>query len=449
MSLLDDVVGTFQRWLYLPKPEALIAVLGTVAANRLPGDPVWLMVVGPPGGGKSEILGSLDGLRDIRGVGTVTERALLSGTAKKEVDKDSKGGLLREIGAFGIIVCKDFGSLLSMQRDERNKTMAALREIYDGKWTRDVGVDGGRKLHWQGKVGLIAGVTPTIDQHHAVMGAMGERFILLRLPADDPMAQADKALSHAGQETQMRAELQDAVSEMFSGTNGVAPVKLNAGERERLKSLATLVARCRSAVERDSHTREIELVPGSESPTRLIVALDRLLGGLRSIRVEEDQAWSIVTQVALDSMPRLRRDVLEILFLKAGDETETGEVAEAVRYPTTTTRRALEDLTAHHVVQRCRHGQGNSDGWTLTVWAHKRLENARLRWTPERSREVGRAPEGAASDPPTLLSSPPTRVPTYLSETVEPSENGHREGVVLPFTGSEPELPFVGEEPPE
>lgn len=439
-SPIDAVVQTFQKWLYLPKPEALLAVLGTVAANRLPGDPVWLMVVGPPGGGKSEILQSLNGLADIRGVGTITERALLSGTAKKEVDKESKGGLLREIGAFGIIVCKDFGSLLSMQRDERQKTMAALREIYDGSWVRDVGVDGGRKLYWQGKVGMIAGVTPTIDQHHAVMGAMGERFVMLRLPKADPMRQADKALDHAGHEDEMREELRDAVATFFKYQDGGHPKPLAQDERDRLKSLVTLVVRCRSAVERDSHHREIDLIPEPEAPTRLIVALSRLLLGLRAMGIGRQESWDIVTGVALDSMPQLRRLVTEILFLKAGDSLETGEIAEAVRYPTKTAHRALEDLTAHYVVERERMGQGRSDEWRLSVWAHKRLETAKCNFRDQPTREVGHPEESPA---PVSLSTH-TPVPTYSTGELDLASTLPAEAST---NGSHAD--FEGEEPPE
>ena len=48
---LGETVAVFRRWLYLPDPTALYAVLGAVAANRLAGDPVWLLLVGPPGSG--------------------------------------------------------------------------------------------------------------------------------------------------------------------------------------------------------------------------------------------------------------------------------------------------------------------------------------------------------------------------------------------------------------
>src|SRR5437870_3226215 len=79
---VDDVVEAFSRWLYLPDTDPLLAVLATVAANKLEGDPVWLLLVGPPGSGKSELLTPLAHLPDVHPTATLTEAALLSGTPK-------------------------------------------------------------------------------------------------------------------------------------------------------------------------------------------------------------------------------------------------------------------------------------------------------------------------------------------------------------------------------
>jgi hypothetical protein len=363
---LGEVVWTFERRLYLPDASPLLAILGTIAANLLPGDPVWLLIVAPPGSGKSELLQATGRLEHVHPVATLTEAALLSGTAKRDRAAQAKGGLLKQIGEFGIILAKDFGSVLNMNRDARAAVLAALREVYDGSWTRHVGTDGGQTLSWSGKVGLIAGCTPTIDRHHAVMGAMGERFVLFRPIEVDGSEQARRALAHAGHEREMRDELAAAVAGLFED-DLPEPRQLTEEERERLVALSSLVVRCRSAVERDSYSREVELVPGSEAPTRLIVVLDRLLAGLDVIGVERELAWSVVAKAALDSMPALRRAVLDQLYA-SGEPLSTPKVAEAVRHPTQTTRRALEDLTAHGIAVRVSRGDGGraADTWALT-----------------------------------------------------------------------------------
>jgi len=372
LPTLAECVTTFRRWLHMPDPGALLVTLATVAANRAAGDPVWLLVVGPPGGGKTETLAPLAILPDVHPAATLTEAALLSGTPKREVANGSKGGLLREIGDFGIIVLKDFGSVLSMNRDTRAAVLAALREVYDGSWTRHVGTDGGRTLAWTGKVGLIAGCTPAIDSHHAVIGSMGERFVIYRLPQTDADAQVRRALAHVGHEAEMRLELGQAIRTVLAAVDSA---RLTAPATEttvdRLVGLATLAVRCRSAVERDSYSREVVLVPEAEAPARMALVLLRLLNALRAIGLNLADAWPLVTKCALDSMPALRRTLLDALMCRP-DPASTSELAETIGYPTSTSRRGLEDLAAHGIVDRQTQGAGHADLWRVSAWTRDR-----------------------------------------------------------------------------
>ena len=143
---------------------------------------------------------------------------------------------------------------------------------------------------------------------------------------------------------------------------------ISAQEQARLVGISMLAVRLRSAVERDSHNREIELIPEPEAPGRLALTLRRLLGGMAVIGVEHVDCWDVLSKVAFDSAPSLRWKAFKVLADDGGELTTTA-VATRVQYPTKTTRRALEDLTAHGLVIRRASGQGKADAWGLSEWA--------------------------------------------------------------------------------
>jgi hypothetical protein len=362
---LTDLLAVFQYWLHHEDTGAIEVALGAYAANRLPGDPVWLMLVGPPSGGKGEILNSLVNLPSVHTAGTLTESALLSGVGKKHRAHDAQGGLLKEMGEFGILLLKDFTSALSMPRETRACMLAALREIYDGAWTRRLGVDGGRRLHWSGKMGLIAGVTEALDSHHGVMADMGPRFVLYRLPSIDAEEQARRALAYSGYEETMREQLRVVVRDFFDELNdalgSAAPQVLDEQETAWLVPLAVFATRCRSAVERHPHTREILLVPQPEAPARLTRCAAQLLAGLAVIRVQPQRRCVLVRKCLLDCIPPVRRRAIDYLA-HARDEAATSEIARHVGLPEQTLRAALEDLACHGVVAQ---GSDRKKTWKI------------------------------------------------------------------------------------
>ena len=250
-----------------------------------------------------------------------------------------------------------------MNRDQRAQLLTALREIFDGSWTRHVGADGGRTLAWSGKLGLVAGCTAAIDSYHGVMSVMGERFILYRLPTIDPAKQAERALDNTGKVRAMRAELAAVVRRLFAGldvSKGLPP--LDEGETAKLIALSSLVASARSAVERNPYgAREIDLVLDTEAPARLAQTLRRLYAGMLAIGLDPETAWPLVAKTGLDCIPKIRRAAFDIL-LAAPDWMPTAEIAVKAHHPTTTTRRALEDLHAHGVVVRQLGAKGKGDG---------------------------------------------------------------------------------------
>lgn len=98
--------------------------------------------------------------------------------------------------------------------------LAALREVYDGHWYRDVGADGGHTIEWHGRIAVIGAVTTAWDSHQAVIASMGDRFVLIRIDSTQHrQAAGRKAIANTGEESQMRAELARAVAGVLAGMN--------------------------------------------------------------------------------------------------------------------------------------------------------------------------------------------------------------------------------------
>jgi len=377
----DEAEQVYAKWLHDPDPVPTRLVLATYAANMdLDGDPVWMMEVGGSGIGKTERITPLASMPHVVMASTLTgEAALLSASPKRERAKNATGGVLRQIGDHGVLVVKDFTSVLSMSRDQRSQVVAAMREIYDGRWDRYYGTDGGQVLTWEGKCGFIAGCTTAIDSAHSVLDAMGTRFLFVRLPDADPARIGRSALAHTGREREMRAELAEVTTGLLHNLG--QPHELHAGVSEWLLPLAAMASQARSPVMRD-YQGEIELVGDAEAPTRIIKQLGQLWRACGMLGLDEAHSWAAVRRAGLDSIPKLRRAVINYLARCQWDEAgrfvgspppqPTTVVSSAVKHPSRTVRRTLEDLAAHGLVERYDEVRGDTRvtyRWALSAQA--------------------------------------------------------------------------------
>jgi hypothetical protein len=281
----------------------------------------------------------------------------------------ARGGLLREIGPSGVIILKDFTSTLSMPSKARNALLAALREIYDGCWVRRIGTDGGTTLEWKGKVGIVGGCTPAIDNHHGLMNAMGQRFLFYRMQVVEDTKLAMAALKQTANEDEMHEEMATAVRELIDSIS-LTPREVSDDCKQRIVSLSILAARCRSSVERDNRNREISMIPQSEAPGRLVKQIDLLFKAVLALGATVEHAHLLVQCIALDSIPPVRRLVFDVLR-SANKELTTAYIAGKIQYPEQTTRRALEDLEAHGVLGKSASGSANAYYWTLSDLVEK------------------------------------------------------------------------------
>jgi hypothetical protein len=266
------------------------------------------------------------------------------------------------------MLMKDFTSVLAQNKDTRAEALAALREVYDGRWDRPVGSDGGRLLTWIGKAGLVGGVTPALDRYAQVTAALGDRFVLLRMPDADVDEFGKASLSHDDEHT-MRDELSAALCGLVEHADvSIVDRPLTDDERDQLIRLAAYTARARTAVDRDGYRREILYRPQVEGPGRLVKAYRRLLGGLEAIGCDTTTAWTVIARMAADSVPTMRTDIIREL-LRRDEPARTAEIATALDVVKDTAQLHLEDLSLLKVAEYTRGDDDRSPYmWSATDW---------------------------------------------------------------------------------
>src|SRR5688572_20797030 len=246
---LEDAHAVVRKWFGDEYDlDAFDATLATAAAERLDGDPLWLLIVSGSGAAKTETVQSLAGAGALVTSTITSEGALLSGTPAREKSSAATGGLLRRIGRSGVLVVKDVTSILSMERNTRAGLLAALREVHDQRWERNVGTDGGRTLTWTGRIAIVGAVTTAWDRAHDVIASMGDRFVILRMDSRVGRQSAGhRAITNTGLETEMRAELAAAAGAVISGIGDAPPPEpLPDYKHARLLAAADVVTLCRT-----------------------------------------------------------------------------------------------------------------------------------------------------------------------------------------------------------
>lgn len=360
---IDAAHKVFHRWLGAEYDTgSLDAVLSVAATERLGGDPPWLLVVSGSGNAKTETVGALAGI-GAHVTSTITsEGALLSATPKQEKEKGATGGLLRKIGAGGLLVVKDFTSIISMNRDMRASVLAALREVYDGRWERNVGTGGGRTLTWEGRIVMIGAVTTAYDAAHSVISAMGDRFALVRVDSSrGRLAAGRQALSNVNREVEMRSELAMAVRELVDGMNPDRAELVDA-DMDLLLSVADLVTFARTAVERDYQGNVID-AHAPEMPTRFAKMLGQIVRGGLAVGMPRERALSTAVRVAGDSMPPLRLAILSDLL--DHPYSTTTQVQKRIQKPRNTVDRELQAL--HLLGLLHQEEQDKRPGWVYRL----------------------------------------------------------------------------------
>jgi len=328
-----------------PDIEAIRVVYSSVAAHRLPGQPVWPMAVAPPGSMKTEILMTLVGLPNVHSVDEVTPSTFISGHIE-DPKKPSPvpAGLLHRIGASGILICADFSTILGINRNHRESILSDLRRIYDGQLRKEFGTAASRHnpREWKGRITFLVGATPDVDRHYGAFQALGERFVMVRWPR---AGGEEAALRAMNQDTRVaKAELKAAVHHLINSLPPHTP-ELFPDMQVKIAALGEFTVRARTHVPREG--KIILAVPEAESATRLSQQLAQVAKGSALIggrTVADETDYRIARRAALDSIPATRRKILDALI--AGNDVASAGLPASTEHYVTEDLEVLEVLAS-------------------------------------------------------------------------------------------------------
>lgn len=166
---------------------------------------------------------------------------------------------------------------------------------------------------------------------------------------------------------QAKSEIQSAGRTLLKGLGGVEPTIPREFQR-RIAALGEVAAKGRTHLPRSGYTREMLYTPDAESNTRIAQELAQLAKGAASLdgrREVGEEDLALVYRAAFDSMPPLRKTILETL-MKGGNPRDLK--------PKVTVHYVLEDLEVVGLVE-----QGEKKGPVeLSELAQEMLREAKL-----------------------------------------------------------------------
>lgn len=381
----DEIQAKFDSFLLLEDRNIVRLTMATVIGNAMHNrKPIWLMLVAPPSSGKSTILSTLNDftyenaegnkVEPIITISDLTENTFASGFVRN----DRETSLLNKLPFGGMLVFKDFTSILSKRHEARDVLMSQLREIYDGKYDKHTGT--GHNILWKGKIGSLAGVTQSVYEYLSSMSVMGDRYIMYGIKQPDRMdmlrfkvAQESNGNSEEEVMPFLRAEVHEYLSERLKELENVK-IELSTSDQESLMQAADFCTNVRSGVMEDFRTGLVSFVPDKEMPARMFEQLMAIGAAFIYMRMCEKnfhgymgltkEEMLILYKVAFDSIPIKRRMALrELAQFRAG--VSSMALATKLGYNTDIVDKWLYQLAALGVCYRDQSAS-NRTLWQLS-----------------------------------------------------------------------------------
>jgi hypothetical protein len=355
---------------YLPNTATALKLLLAVATSgvRKNRGMLWLMFVGSPSSGKTELLRLIKSVPMVTSLDTLTQNSFISG--ERETSKQKVYDLLPKLDGKCLVI-KDWTVIFSHDERMTKKIIGDLVGIYDKSLAKSSSQRG--VITYESEFSHLGAITPaTLNKHHNYLNMIGPRFLFYTIPSlnqEDEDKSFDAIFSNAD-----RKELERRVSAaVFDYLVFLNEFDLNQIEplskevQNYLKTASRFMAKGRGIViiqqtsfkneggEEITYYEPLEVQ--IEQPFRAVQQLMTLSEYLALVvgksRVNEEEL-EVIKEIVISSMPADRSQALRALKASENGEITAKQLSEGVDVSTKTARRLLEELTNLGVVEKVK-----------------------------------------------------------------------------------------------
>ena len=291
----------YKSSIHIPDENVLDIIYATIIANRRPGQPLWLILIGASGSGKSSYLEVIKG-NEIISRDSLKVHTLISDyrVAKEDIS------LLPQLHQKTLILT-DLSSILTLPADQQETIWGQLREAYKGRFEYHSGV---RHVSFECRFGLIAAAVPLLNIERELLRSLGERFFYFHIKYGeyDRQKAGNNIKAMWDKENRRYNILSNASRNFLDNFKVDNSINLEAEEKNWVVSICDLVSLLRSSVYRDRYRRWILERPSIEVHSRLSMQFLKFTWALKQLGIMDFK--KVIMKLAFSSVPSLRLSVI-------------------------------------------------------------------------------------------------------------------------------------------
>lgn len=360
-----EVVDSFKSCMHVDSNfvDALTIATASVISVRIPGDPIWMFIVGPASSGKTTLVESFLGSPEYcEGVSKLSATALISGFRG-----NSDCSFLPKLNGKALII-KDYTAIKKMPSSVQEELYGLLRDIYDGHCKIPYGNNTIRDYS-NIRFSSVAAVTDII--HGDNRATLGERFLKTELLGDDfdPNKQIRAAIEGTTHKQERMKFLQGVMLSFLD--KKVDPTNLPLvpqWAKDRLVGLSQVVGHLRGQVDREQGI--LKYRPRAEVGARIASQLIRLGLSISYVFTKpevDERTYFLMEKVALDTAIGFNLEIVTLLAkLEAGIST-IRDISDKLQLSKSTIERHLNNMQELRIVTSRRRVNGKR-GHPLYDW---------------------------------------------------------------------------------